>query len=340
MADTTVTASTNVGVGALFAVDDGGAAGVFPYAKVAFGGSGTQTEVSTSNGLPVAQQGTWNIATVTAVTGITNALPAGTNVIGHVIVDSGTITTVSTVTAVTTVSTVTSLTQMNGQAIAMGTGVRTAGTQRVTIATDDSVPVTGTITANMGTVTADPFGANADAASATGSISAKLRFIAATGIPITSGTITTVSTVTAVTAITNALPAGTNNIGGATQQPLSTGGLTWKSFVSAASNNKASIGAACRIYAITIFNIGSVPVYLKCFNAASGSVTAGATNCDFQFGCPANSTAANGAGTNIPIDASGIGMATDFTYLLTAGIGTADNTSTSANVAVVTIGYK
>lgn len=32
----------------------------------------------------------------------------------------------------------------------------------------------------------DPFGANADAASATGSISAKLRFIAATGIPVTS----------------------------------------------------------------------------------------------------------------------------------------------------------
>jgi len=34
-------------------------------------------------------------------------------------------------------------------------------------------------------VPTDPFGANADAASATGSISAKLRFIAATGIPIT-----------------------------------------------------------------------------------------------------------------------------------------------------------
>lgn len=36
------------------------------------------------------------------------------------------------------------------------------------------------------TVPTDPFGTNADAASATGSISAKLRFIAATGIPVTS----------------------------------------------------------------------------------------------------------------------------------------------------------
>ena len=69
-----------------------------------------------------AQAGTWNIGTVTAVTSITNALPAGTNNIGDV---------------------------------------------------------------DVLTVPADPFGANADAASATGSISAKLRFIAATGIPVT-----------------------------------------------------------------------------------------------------------------------------------------------------------
>lgn len=49
-------------------------------------------------------------------------------------------------------------------------------------------------TANIGdvdvlTVPADPFGVNADASSATGSISAKLRFIAGTGIPVT-GTVT------------------------------------------------------------------------------------------------------------------------------------------------------
>lgn len=46
------------------------------------------------------------------------------------------------------------------------------------------------------TVPTDPFGANADAASATGSISAKLRFLAATGL-----------------AGMTSLPAGTNNIG-------------------------------------------------------------------------------------------------------------------------------
>lgn len=98
--------------------------------------------------------------------------------------------------------------------IAVNSGNKDNGTQRVVIATDQvqltnalkvdgtgfsfpvtgtfwqaTQPVSGTVTANMGTVTADPFGANADAASATGSISAKLRFIAGTGIPIT-GTVT------------------------------------------------------------------------------------------------------------------------------------------------------
>ncbi len=57
---------------------------------------------------------------------------------GAVVIASGTITTV------TTVATVTNLAQLGGQAVSMGTGVRDAGTQRVTIATNDSVPVTGT----------------------------------------------------------------------------------------------------------------------------------------------------------------------------------------------------
>ena len=48
---------------------------------------------------------------------------------------------------VTTVTTVTNLSQMGGAAISMNTGVRDAGTQRVTIATNDSVPtVPGALT--------------------------------------------------------------------------------------------------------------------------------------------------------------------------------------------------
>lgn len=58
---------------------------------------------------------------------------------------------IGTVTGVTTVSTVTNLSQMGGAAIAMGTGTRSAGTQRVTIATDDVVPASQSGTWNIST---------------------------------------------------------------------------------------------------------------------------------------------------------------------------------------------
>ncbi len=46
--------------------------------------------VTVSGTVAATQSGTWNIATVTAVTGITNALPAGANVIGKVGIDQTT----------------------------------------------------------------------------------------------------------------------------------------------------------------------------------------------------------------------------------------------------------
>lgn len=114
----------------------------------------------------VSLTGTNNIATVTAVTAITNALPAGANVIGHVIADTGSTTAVTqatgtnlhavldatSTTAVTqatgtnlhsvvdsgTITTVTNLAQMNGAALLMGNGVTGTGSQRVTIASDNT----------------------------------------------------------------------------------------------------------------------------------------------------------------------------------------------------------
>ena len=59
-----------------------------------------------------------------------------------------------------TLAALTNLVQMNGQAIQMGSGIRTVGTQRVTIATDDLVPISGTITANLGTIAGAATAAN------------------------------------------------------------------------------------------------------------------------------------------------------------------------------------
>lgn len=85
---------------------------------------------------------------------IDTALPAGTNVIGHVIVDSGAITETNSAaikTAVEKIDDIVSgaganITQLGGVNVSMNTGVRDTGTQRVTIATDDLVPITGSVT--------------------------------------------------------------------------------------------------------------------------------------------------------------------------------------------------
>lgn len=69
-----------------------------------------------------------------------NPIPAGTNAIGSITNTSF----ASTQSGTWNISTLTNLSQLGGTAISMNTGVRDAGTQRVTIATNDSVAVTGT----------------------------------------------------------------------------------------------------------------------------------------------------------------------------------------------------
>lgn len=95
----------------------------------------------------------------------------GTNL--HTVIDSGT---------VTTVSTVTSLSQLAGTAIAMNTGVRAAGVQRVTIATDDVVPAS-----QSGTWTVQPGNtANTTAWLMTRTASTPSKLVSASGTNATS----------------------------------------------------------------------------------------------------------------------------------------------------------
>lgn len=89
---------------------------------------------------------------------------------GAVVISSGTI---------TTVSTVTNLAQMGGTAITMDEGVHDAGTQRVTLATDDDG------VAHLATIAGD-----------TTSIDGKITACNTGAVVISSGTVTTVSTVT------------------------------------------------------------------------------------------------------------------------------------------------
>lgn len=116
-----------------------------------------------------------------------------------------------------------------------------------------------------------------------------------------------------------------------------TGGSSFNGFVGAASNNKTQIkGSAGTLYLVSVQNLAATPVYLKVFDKTSANVTAGTTACDYQFMIPGNT-----AGAGIVLDSTkGIAHANGITIMLTAAIGTTDNTSVSANQQVVTIGYK
>jgi hypothetical protein len=111
------------------------------------------------------------------------------------------------------------------------------------------------------TVPSDPFGANADAASASGSISAKLRQIA-----------------------TNGIPDGT--VGSSTVNSTSSDGGT--ALTNTAQAIKASAGSLLGYY---IYNPNSSAMFVQVYNTASGSVTVGTTSPLFMLTIPAASAA-------------------------------------------------
>lgn len=368
MADT-ITLNAGSG-GAVLATDD--IAGVhYQIVKLTYGALDSQTLVDTTNRFPTsaAQSGTWNITNVSG----TISLPTGAATAAKQPALGTAGTASSDVISVQGIASMTPL-QIgdNSSSITVDAPVATPVFVRLSDGasaisalpiTDNagSITVDGTVTANIAagtnnigdvdvlTVPADPFGANADAASATGSISAKLRFIASTGIPIT-GTVTVGShnVTNAGTFATQAAQSGTwtvqpGNTANTTawlvnDQPATSGGLSFSAVpVSAATNNKTQAKASAgQLYSISAQNISASVRYLKIFNNTSAGVTMGTTACDYQFIIPGSTT---GAGVVINFD-KGIAMGTGITYAITGGISATDNTSIGASEVSVIIGYK
>ncbi len=144
---------------------------------------------------------------------IASSLPAGSNLIGNI----------------GTVSTVTNLSQLGGTAIAMGSGARSAGTQRVTIATDDVVTIAQATAANLNATVTGTVELGAASLAALENISVTvpgtvdLGTISLTALETISvtGTFWQATQPISGTVSVNALPAGTNTIGNVVLAPPS-----------------------------------------------------------------------------------------------------------------------
>lgn len=197
------------------------------------------------------------------------------------------------------------------------------------------------------TVPADPFGANADAGSATGSISAKLRFIASTGIPIT-GTVTVAShaVTNAGTFAVQAAQSGTytvqpGNTANSTPWlvslvPPTSGGTTPCYVSSAASTNATNCKASAgQLFGYELINTTGTLYYLRLYNLATAPTCSSATGFIRSIPVPA-ATTGNGITREI---LAGEAYGTGLGFCLTGGGASTDNTNAATGV-YVSLNYK
>lgn len=226
-----------------------------------------------------------------------------------------------TLATVTTVSTVTNLSQLGGVAISMGTGVRGTGVQRVTVCTDDLVPVSLAVetTKAIGVVRAADGSGNL--LTSTGN---------ALDINIKSGANTNGAKTSANSApvvIASDQAAIPVNVAAA-----ATGGSTNLHGFSvtgapAAVVIKASAGTLLGYQAV---NTGAAPVYLKFYNKAAASVVVGTDVPLYTMTIPTIAT--TGAGIAPPLPSCGIAFSTAMSYAFTNVA--ADNDATAVAVGV------
>jgi hypothetical protein len=296
--------------GTTFALDDVGGV-LYQRVKLDIGGDGSSSPV-TSTGLPVTDAGgSLTVDGTVAVTGVATAanqttelahLAAIETAVEGTLAVSGPLTDaqlravavpVSGTVAVTGVATAANQSTANTALSAIQTAVEIL--DNTVSGSEMQVDVVAALPAgtnNIGdvdvlTVPADPFGVNADAASATGSISAKLRFIASTGIPVT-GTVTVGSH-----AVTNAGTFAVQASGSA----AATGGYSVAT--GTIGNTKTDIGVANtagQVGGWYFYNPNVSVAYVQFFNAQASAVTLGTTAPAYSLGIPAGGAATVAAG--------------------------------------------
>lgn len=228
----------------------------------------------------------------------------------------------------------------------------------MTLSTDATVEVSSVTiaagTANIGdvdvlTVPSDPFGANADAASATGSISAKLRAIAVTGVPITSIAAGTNNIgdvdIASIAAGTNnigdvdiaSIAAGTNTIGNVVPVPATSGGLLIYKSLDLDESEEEVKATAGQVYGWAVTNTATTTRWLKFYNDTAANVIVGTAVPVITWGIPGNTS--DDVGANV-MGAQGIAFSSAITIACTTLPADNDATAPATGDLIVNIFYK
>jgi len=145
---------------------------------------------------------------------------------------------------------------------------------------------------------------------------------------------TSAATATGVQGVTGGVPMAT------APAAATAGGASSFSEIVPANTTGISIKASAgTIYEVNLANIGSTVLWAKIYDSATAP-TCGSGTPIRRFMIPVNSTAANGAGSNISLGAAGIAFINGIGLCVTAGIADTDTTTPTASVAVVGISYK
>jgi hypothetical protein len=260
---------------------------------------------------------------------------AGADLVPHHIIESGTVT---TVTGVTTVSTVTNLSQLGGVAVAMGTGTRSAGTQRVTIATDDSVPVTGTFfqatqpVSIAATVTVTGTGGTFPVTDSGGSLTIDAPVGTPAFVRLSDGA-SAITTLPVSIATAPALVASTATIGDVGLVGRTTGGLTLHRRLSTGTDSTNVKASAGQLFWAFITNANASARFIKFYNSASAP-TLGSGTPVLTFLIPPGSS-----GLQLTAE-QGLAFGTGIGYTLSTGVADANAVAVAADEIVVNLGYR
>lgn len=288
--------------GAVIATDDDGTAH-HQYVKLEFGADNTQTKVTSSVGLPVGDAGG----------SLTVDQPTGTNL--HMVVDSGTVTTVSTVTSVTAIA----------NALPAGTNAigKLAANSGVDIGDVDVTSLT------PGT-TASSLGKAEDAAHTTGDVG-----VMALGVRAASPTERSAGPTDG-----DYEPFATNEVGAVWTTPTASanGGLSIFRSLDIDESEEEIKASAGTIYGMWVTNTATSTRFVKFYNATAASVTVGTTTPVITIGIPGN-TSDDVSGSFGP-GGIGIGFTTAISVAATTAAADNDTGAPSAGDVIINVFYK